>query len=485
MPNPTLVQSVAGPGGATNNSYASMVVQLPNPAQAGNCIVVCGQYGVNAGITVTVTDSASQGYSIAKTGTSGDTNQTLFIAYFPNTTAGVSSVTINYTGTNASFVSSWVGEFNNIAATSPVDVTTSNQGSGTSVTAGSFTPTVSGDLLIMVAEQDSSGALTSWTAGSQTNITWALTQNDIGFGDQVDEMVQWGVYSANTAINPTATMAPTGSWNAIAVAFKQSASAQGSPAPSSGIYVYNNIHYNLVTGATSTVIGAPISAACNLGVLALISTVTGDLTGIVDSNGNAWTKIGQVNFGGSGFVQYWYTANATFAPSAHLTLTFGALSAESECILYGLSGAATAPLDTGFGTAGFASTTGTQSVSGNLTTVSGTPSTSNGVIFGMIGINSNQINGLTSGIFDAVWSVDEAIQSELDENNGRGHFYNPTTSAFTFVWTVSAAVSTWAAAATAFKAPPAIVPIFEDDSHNISGSVIYMPLPVDPVISVW
>ena len=464
MATPTLVQRTPSSSGGST-AYTTYVFCFPNATQAGNLLVLCGQYGVNASVTPSVSDDKSQTWTVAKTGTTGDGNQTLFIAYFPNSAAGVKQITITYGGANAAFCDAWAGEFNNCATSSPVDVSTSNTASSNTVQAGSFTPTVSGDLIVMVAEQDSQGAVQGWAAGSQTNITWALADADRGNGSGVGpicQAVQWGVYTSTTALNPqmTKTDSNTGQYNAVAVAFKSASAGAAAPA---GVYVSDVNHYNLVSFTSPLTVQNPTSAACNCLILSLISVHGTNISAISDSHSNHWLHIGLVSSSnGSGDIDLWYTDHGSggsgttpvCSPDMTVTLTVSAALADADMVIYGVQGLSpSAALDTGFGTSGLAQASGTQTVAGNLTSVSGTPSTANGLIVCTCGVDSPQIRSLTSGNSDTTYSPQEASAGELDENNGKGHYYNPNTSSFTFTWTTGgSALQGWAAAAAAFMA---------------------------------
>ncbi len=445
---PTLVQNKAGPS-ASSTGIPNYIIWLCNGTQAGNLLVVAGQYGVNALITVSVADDGGNAWTVNKSGTVGDANQTVFIASAPNVVANTRKITITYTGANATFAQARAGEFNNVATTAPVDVSTSATATSTTPAAGSVTPTVSGDLFVMLAEQDSTGAVTSWAAGSQPNITWALAQNDVGFGSSINQMVQWGVYNSTAAFNPSATMSPSGQWNAVAVGFKAASAGSGQPA---GVYVTGDVHHNLVSMASGKALGTPLSGTTT--VMTIITVGGQNVTAVADSNSNIWTKIGQqpVPPDVDGGAQIWYAKNATLTANMTVTLTTNVTLTSADTVFYGIKGLSTDPLDTSYGTSGFASASGNQTVGGNLSTVTGTPSTANGILISAVSITSNTLTGLVTGNADMVYSTSEAAANSLDENNGKGHFYNPDTSSFTFTWTENAAVGSWGGGATAFKA---------------------------------
>ena len=421
---PVQIQHRGCPSGAQTNAYASYVCPLPNPTQAGNYIICAGQYGVNASVTVSVSDDKSDTFTVDKTGTSGDANQTVWMAHVAATT-GARVVTVTYSGASPNFVQYWCSEYDNLNGS--VDQCTTADGTTATVTTGALNAlTASNDLIVQLAENDGTGSITAsgWVAGTGQSgrSLGALSQNDTGFGSQVNEGVQWGVYSTTTSFSPKMTQGSTTTqWNTVACAYKSSSSGNAAPA---SIYITSLEHYNLVTLATGGKLGAPLNG--NMGVLTCVNSPSpgGHITAISGSVSGSWTQVGlQASSGGSGVLMIWYVANATLGAADVLTLTTSTSFTDGDCVIYGVSGAATAPLDTSFGTSGFATTTSNQTVAGNVTGVSGTPSTSNGLIIGLIGVNSGQIQSMTSGQSDTAYSPQEASSGELDENNGKGHDY--------------------------------------------------------------
>ena len=132
-------------------------------------------------------------------------------------------------------------------------------------------------------------------------------------------------------------------------------------------------------------------------------------------------------------------------------------------IFYDIAGASNSPLDTGFGGAGngLASATGDQSTdggSGNVATLTATPSQANEVIFGTIGAGWNSFTGLANPVgsqFVASNYLTETNSSHCDLNGGWGLYYNGgSTAAETWTWTQDGSnfpgVSDWVALAVAF-----------------------------------
>jgi hypothetical protein len=445
-------------------------------------MLICGgNYAVNASVVITITTDKGDTLTKNITGTTGDGNQTVWIASKLVTT-GSQIITLTFTGANATSVIAWCSEFNNVTAVDNCEVGTNSSTAPQPSTNVSFAQ--SGDLIVQVAEGDSTGNVTSWAAGSQANITWALAQNDIGYGTGTglaNQAVQWGVYTTTTAFEPQMAMAPTGSWNTAACSFK--AGSAGLPAPTTP-YVTSMEHYNIACPsncASGFKIGAPLT-----GVAAVLGCIdspnNGDLASISATNGETWIKIGEnINDAGGGIVMLWYAKNHSFAASDVLTMTTGIPAGSSistwtaaDCVLYGLSGVdPVAPLDTGIagGTAGgmtMTCTTGSclanvnDGSSGNFVGGNVTPSTASGVIIAETGIANPQCTGVTGGGFlsDTAYSFLEATTFEMDENNCKTHAYYSSSSATTLTWTwVESSAGAfnfpgnWATVMAAFKAP--------------------------------
>ena len=168
MPSPTLVQASSS-SNTLGNGVTQYKHRLSNPTKAGNLLVVCINSGGNAVTPSSITDEQSNTYNLAATKT--DLSQTLAIYYVFNCKAGARVITINYAAAT-SFCGNLVLEYANVQSSSdPLNGSNSNSGSGTALTAGSFTPADNsangGNLVLGFAIQDTSIAkITSWTAGT-------------------------------------------------------------------------------------------------------------------------------------------------------------------------------------------------------------------------------------------------------------------------------------------------------------------------------
>lgn len=181
MATPTLVQhvstantglpsffGVAGTGGIASQ----FDFRLPNPALAGNCLIL----GVtaSAGITIsTPTDDGGNTWTAGPTATDSTNHQQGAIFYALNVVAGTRHITIPFSSFLAptrgdTFCAVKCSEFFNVALSAASDGSNGNANSGTSWTAGSFTPTTNGDLIWNCGWVDSAGTIGVRASGSGT-----------------------------------------------------------------------------------------------------------------------------------------------------------------------------------------------------------------------------------------------------------------------------------------------------------------------------
>lgn len=365
-----------------------------------------------------------------------------------------------------------VYEFNNIdTAQTAADGSSGNNGTSASITGGSFTPGNANDFLFQWAYSD--GALTasgptSYTVGSaQGTVTWTLCTADIA-GSVV---AQYGQQGTAAAINPTVTQSGSIDFVCVAAALK-TASAGSAP---SGLRIVGVQH--LDTGDY----GNPTSftqqfpcAGCNLVVAVWQGPV--DLSSVSSTPSNSWSDGG----GAASNSRIRYAANASTSNALSVTCTLSSSTAVGTLLLYGVAGANTSPFDLS------ATNSGTQSSNSTpqtLTSISITPTTSNGIVFACVSIALNTVGSVNLGLFDSI-TYDGEVGNNVstDRNNGWVHYYNPNTSAESYTWTMltnAQAVSGWSSVAAAFIAAPTAVPVEAGDYLPPVGGGFYQ------IIIVW
>lgn len=425
------------------NAVSRYTLRLPNGTQSGNCIIVGFQYGSVPGVTALVTDDKGNSYNVPISHDDG--SQVVNLSFALNVLGGTQEIIITFSGGMPSYVSALASEFYNIATANALDGSSGNSGTGSSVTAGSFTPTTSGDLIYQFAVQDSSSnRINSWTQGSSP---WALLSADV----MDSSAAQYQVQSSAAAINPAMTMAPAQNFNSVAIALK--AAVAGS-APPPGIRVVRVQHHSLPAYASSP-LPLQFPSTGNLLVVAWIGVAGHDITGISDGNGNHYVSTGPA-YGNytSGDVQIYYAPSAITGTTmtGPSLITTGTDISGSTAVLLDIRGAAASPFDAA---AGRAAANGTQSSSESVTAASITPSAPNGLIVTVIGVDSNTIDGVSLGNFLCSIPTPVASPNPVDQNNGWALNYNPDTATETFVWsTQGGPVNLWASIAVAFRAGP-------------------------------
>src|ERR1022692_3917586 len=216
------VQHVSCPDSRnTGNAQSSSPVYtcpLPEPAQAGNTIVV-GVKSYNTG-SFSVSDDKSNTYGAAKGSVVDGNSAYLAIYVSTNVVGGTRTISFNQTSVNADFTEVSVSEYYNVTAVDTSHCSGWSSGSSSTISAGSLTPTVAGDLIWQYAINSGAGgaspnAVSSFSAGtSPSGISWQLLGTSLHDGDAV----QAGVYNSTATITPQFTSGSSEDWSSCAVA---------------------------------------------------------------------------------------------------------------------------------------------------------------------------------------------------------------------------------------------------------------------------
>ena len=452
---PALVQHVSG-SNTRNNGFASPFCyhyQLPSPATAGNAIIAGFTYKGNA--VPSVSDDKNDAYVIEANHFDNANNQSIAIAAAFNVTAGARLLDVCFSTDPGGFVQPVATEFANVIGVDGLGA--GAHGIGTSATAGTLTPSVTGDLVYQAVSSISVNQ-SAFGAGLQSNINWNLLSADLmdGFA------AQYGTYNSSAALNPTITMGTSQAWISSAVLLKTGTSG-GVP---SGMHIVHLIHENIPThasaGGTDTPfpnpLGLQLPSSGNL-LVAMIGggNPTNTVSGIMDTNNNSWTQAGSTQvIAANDTVQAYFAANAATSTNLTLTVHWNSSGGDFTIFFYDVTGAAASPFDTSVGA------TGTQTTAGNLTLpFSITPASANELIFVQTIWDFNTGAGLLGSgqLFDAN-RFDGESQSgpePVDENNGWGHVPNAGTGNVTFTWLPmfsGLSFGNWAGMAVAFKSAP-------------------------------
>ncbi len=305
----TLVQHVSCPNsrnyGNPQSSAPDYYCPLPEPAQSGNSVIV-GVVSSNNG-SFTLSDDKSNPYSLVNSTVDGN-NAYVAVYYAANIASGTRLIHLHRTNGSGNVAMS-ASEYYNTGA---VDASHCNAGSSsTTITAGSMTPTVSGDLLWQWAINYGGdwlppNSVNSFTAGSQANIKWQLLGTDLYDGDAV----QAGIYASTSAINPTFTSGTAQTFTSCAIAIK--ASSAGT-APTNTFRIMHMLHQQMPQSASNPWhIQFPTS-----GNLLVNSYVSGGslITSMSSTPSNTWSSTGTAAGGQSitAASQIYYAANASTA----------------------------------------------------------------------------------------------------------------------------------------------------------------------------
>ena len=447
---PEVVQHVSG-SNSRANSFSSpycYYLWLPGYTTAGNAVVV--GFTFNGANAATVTDDMNDAFTMVANYYDSPDSQSIAIAAAFNVAAGAREISVCFAGNPGGYVQPMATEFDNVTG---VDVASAGaRGSGTSLTAGSVTPSASGELAYQIGyATETNQNQSSFTAGSQASTAWGLLSADLMDG----LAAQYGVYNSTSAIDPTMTMGTSGTWISAAVLLK-TANAGGVP---SGMRIVHLDHENIPTHTSSGGTGNPfpnpltleLPCSGNLEVALVGGGYPPDLiTGMTDSNGNSWEQAGSLTNGDTD-LQTFYAASASCSNALTVTVQWDSTDGDQSILFYDVAGAAASPLDT------TGSATGSQSTAGNLTAFSITPSTSSTeIIFALMPVDFNTVTGLVNGLNDADMFSGEALSGPepVDENNGWGHFVVSSTNAVPVTWTFmsnSQAAGSWSSMASAFK----------------------------------
>jgi len=450
-----LVQHVSG-SNTRYNSFSSPYCyhfQLPNLTTAGNTVVV--GFTFNGNPTPSVHDDKGNAYSVQVNYYDSADTQSIGIATAFNVAAGARVISVCFSSNPGGYVQPMATEFDNVVG---LDVAGSGStGTGTSVAAGSLTPSVTGDLAYQVAFSLSVNQ-SSFTAGSQSNISWNLLSADILDG----WAAQYGLYNSTAAINPTLSMGTSQKWISAAILLKTGTSG-GIPSGMRIVHlVHENVPYHTDAGGTGSPFPNPTVVQFPSTGNLLVAMIGGGylactVTGVSDNSSNAWAQAGGTQIQANNDVtQAFYAGSATTSGNLRLTINWSATEGDFTFFLYDVTGAAASPLDTTGGA------TGSQSTAGNLTmpyTI--TPAGAGELIFAEVIWDYNTGAGLASSgwLFDTNTydGENESGPEPIDQNNGWGHYLTTGTSSVTITWQpmyAGLAAGNWSSTAVAFKPAP-------------------------------
>ena len=310
---PTLVQHVAT--GMDRYPINTLTIRLPNPAGAGNCLILGVQFN-STGSVASVTDNMGNNWIAGPTTTNVGFTKRMNMYYVLNAVAGTQTITVHFSGltTTPGFPQAVGSEFYNVATLNAFD---GSSASSTSRTAGPITTTAPGDLIYEWGASLSSSNInggayngTSITAG--TGFTLLSADLQVGSSDQ------YQIQPTAGTITPTFSASGSATWGSVAIALK-SATAGTAP-PSSGIRIIH-LQHTLLQSVRAQNRAVPIvmqfPSSGNL-LVGLFNGAGPIATGLTDALGNTWSLPVSATTHGGGLVtsaQIVYAANAATAPT--------------------------------------------------------------------------------------------------------------------------------------------------------------------------
>lgn len=421
-------------------------IPLVDPSLSGNALIMGISYETGKTIS-SIVDDQGQTWTLAKAQTSGSVVSAIY--YFLNTAAGARMVTVTFTGATNGF-GVWIDEWSNIATSSATDGTTGNSASSGTVTAGSFTPTTDGDLIINYVFDNADNfnyaapKVSDYTPGSG----FTLLHGNLN----TVNAAQYTVQATHAAINPTMTVGTnTSVCNSVAVAFK---SATAGTSPAAGIRVLKIHHGSSTDTRTSFSEKFPTSGNLILILSSMTDTINGHITAVSDTAGNTYTERSP----GGDKGQLWEGKGA--GPSASNILTFSVTygnSPEAHFAIYDVLGAATSPFDhleTG---------TNTQTANADATPAPlFTPTVTNGLVVAVLTNGTGPTSSMSSpsgALFDTAWYNGTSDEPSIfDSGDGYSHLYPTSTSQLTFTYqeTNAGVTQVWIGVAFGYKAPSSV-----------------------------
>jgi len=309
---------------------------------------------------------------------------------------------------------------------------------------------IRGDLVYFVTFNDNVTPTTSFTAGSQPNITWKLDAADLLDG----YAVQYGVYSATASFTSQITTGTSNTYTSCEVMFK---AASSGTAPTQSMHIVHLGHFAMPGSGTTQTIQMPSSG--NL----LIASFTGggdSISGISGTPSNTWSSTGAVA-GGPSFTassQIYYTANANPAPNSTVAITRTGTLSQDTVLIYDITGASASPFDSDSGGQDGTKT----SIVSSFTTCASclTPAAGNEIV--ILNANQNWCTGTAAtapsgALFDSAFTTINSLNGpqSVDQNGEWAHSYSTGASPITATWTMGCgtnAEGSWAGRVAAFKA---------------------------------
>ncbi len=422
---------------------------LPNPVQAGNCLVLGISYSFSATRTVSISDSSGNVWPAAPAATTTDSTvlvSSIFVQ--PGAAGGTTTLTVSFDQPVATFQYT-VSEIANVDPVSPVAGASAGQTAAPDLAVPAFAP----------AENDANGGNLIWSyfidhatpvwngvVRFAAGTGFTLLDADIGwspFGYGLPHASQLLLQPTAAAVAPamTATMPPNvanDAFNGVAVALRVAPS--GAPAPP-GMHIQRISLFTNPTPPTEWVFQLPTQGNLIVGVVCQADII--DIDSITDSRGNTYVKVEPQR----DEPQIWYAAAATPDPDLVITVHSTGTPVNASFIWYDIAGAAAAPLDAVADLSGAGVPVGSDTLLDAPVITPPSP----GLTLAAVSFGTGPALGLAPGspagaVFDYVYYDGELDIDQMDNADGRAHLYDAGLSPEHFGWVLNHTAGTTASA---------------------------------------
>jgi uncharacterized repeat protein (TIGR01451 family) len=487
---PTLVQHVAG--GMDNNFATTLKISLPNPAGAGNAMILGVRFNA-AGSIASVSDDRGNSWLTGPTVTNSSVtiSSRMNLYYALNIAAGTQTITIAFNGLGGpggsyGFPQAVISEFYNVATVSAFD---GMSGNASARSAGAITTTSAGDLIYEWGTDVSAGDFNYGVQFNGTSITAGAGFTLLSADLQTGSADQFAIQTSAGTIGPTFSASGSDVWSSLAIALKSASS--GTPPPP-GIRIVHVQHQMVAWPGHTTPANVAFPSSGNL-LVGLFTSTIAFIGGVTDSNGNAWLSAASTPGppgGNPTGAQIVYAPNAsTGSTLTNISLNLSPACSSGDCnlVLYDIAGATTSPFDKA------RTATGNQLNAGPVTMTSLTTAAGNELTLAVASINFHTINAANGAgyvldsqvnAFDDNNASPGTHPSRLDMDNAFAHIYTASPSTVTFSFSATtrtsspSGISFWGSVAAAFfgvaSAPDSIPPSIPDNLavHGVSASQI-------------
>jgi hypothetical protein len=441
--------------GITGNAFQ---FNMPNVTLSGNALVLSIAYPFNASRTVAISDSAGDTWPPATitTGTASSGNMNIKVFVLQNASAAMHTVTVTFDASIKPFQYS-LAEFYNVATSGASDGSHgANSVSGTSASAGSYTPTTNNDangghLIWTYAISNDTVGTTLATQASAISKTGGASPSFMHANNiaTIPSATSFDVQATNGAVNPGFDFTQSSGTNFVVASVALKAASAGTP-PGTGIRVKRLLHYTVVNPQSgNNVILFPVDGNLRVATMGANNSEN-PVNSVTDSNSSTYTSRGV-----AGNAQVFDTFGTSANNAATLTLNLNGGEIQFSIHLWDVVGAASGFMNaSGFNGAApssgsvfddFPDHTPNANVSGLTIVQTG---------MGTAGPQFGFASGAPSGaVFNDVFYTGMTDQDRMDNADPFGHANFSSNAAQTWNWKLGAAGlgSTATATAASYK----------------------------------